>query len=135
MTMNGSSFLLLANTGTPAAPAYEVVGSQRDGTVDENDAGIDFSSKDSRGTRMAPGRYSSTISLDGLYVPDNDAYLALRDALRDGALILVAREEEGIVIETCQAKVDSLSGSFPDQGEATVSIGMSVYDFWSEVAS
>lgn len=135
MGENGTDFLLLANTGTPSVPTYEVVGCQRDGSVDENNATIDVSCKTSRAQRVLPGRYSSSISLDALYVPSNAAYDALKTALRDGELILVAREWQGVVEETANANVDSLSESYPDQGEAVVSIGLTVDGEWTVVGS
>lgn len=135
MSMNGTDLLLLANTGTPTVPVYEAVGSQRDATIEENSDTIDFSSKESRAQRVWPGRYSSSISLDALYVPTDAAYLALKAANRDGTLILVAREKSGVVVETVDAKVDSISESFPDQGEATISVALTVDGSWTEVGS
>lgn len=135
MGMNGTDLLLLVNTGTTEAPTYEVVGSQRDATLDEASDTIDFSSKDSRAQRVAPGRYSGTISLDALYVPTDTAYQKLKAANRDGTMILVAREEAGVVTETVTAKIDSMSESFPDQGEATISISLTIDGFWQEVGS
>lgn len=135
MSENGTDLLLLANTGTPSVPVYEVVGSQRDATIEETTDTIDVSSKESRAMRVLPGRYGSTISLDALYVPDDAAYLALRAANRDGTLILVARQFEGVVTEVVSAKVDSISEAFPDQAEATISISLTVDGFWSEVGS
>ena len=135
MAMNGTDLLLLVNTGTPGVPAYSIVGSQRDATLEESTDTIDISSKDSRAQRVLPGRYSATISLNALYVPNDAAYLALRNANRDGEMILVAREEDGVVIETADAKIDTMSGSFPDQGEAAISISFTVDGFWTEVGS
>jgi len=135
MAMNGSDVLLLANTGTPAVPAYEAVGSQRDVTFEESTEEIDVSSKDSRAKRVLAGRYSASISLDSLYVPTNDAYLALRAAMRDGELILVARQNDGVTEETADALVTSLSESFPDQGEGTVSTSLTVDGEWTEVGT
>lgn len=135
MSMNGTAFLLLANTGTPSVPVYTVVGSQRDGSIEESDAGIDFSSKDSRAQAVGVGRYSSTISFDALYVSTDTAYQAIKDALRNGTLILIARQESGTVIETVNARVDSISGDFPDQGEATISVALTASGFWTEVAT
>lgn len=135
MAMNGSDVLLLVNTGTPTVPVYEVVGSQRDVTFDEANAEIDVSSKDGRPKRVLYGRYSASLSLDALYVPTNADYLALRDALRDGELILVARQEEGVTIETADALIASMSQSFPDQGEATISIALTIDDAWVEVGT
>jgi TP901-1 family phage major tail protein len=130
MAMNGTDFVLLVNTGTEQSPSYVVVGSQRDATVDETTESIDVSSKDGRAKRVLPGRYSSTISLDALYVPDDAAYQALVTANRTGELILVAREEAEVVIETASAVVTSISGSFPDQGEATISVSLEIDGEW-----
>ena len=135
MGVNGTNLLLLANTGTAGSPAYEAVGSQRDATIEESDAGIDVSSKDQREQRVLPGRYSSTITLDHLYVPSDAAYQALQSALRDGNLILMAREEGGAVAETATVRVDSLSESHPDQAEAVVSASFTVDGAWTAVGS
>ena len=130
MSMNGSDILLLVNTGTPTVPVYTAVGSQRDASIDEASATIDVSSKDSRAQRVLSGRYSSSISLDALYVPDDDAYLALQEANRAGDLILVARQVQDVVVETATAKIDSMSESYPDQGEATISISLTLDGEW-----
>jgi len=135
MAMNGADVLLLVNTGTAAVPVYEAVGSQRDVTFDEATDEIDVSSKDSRAKRVLPGRYSASLSLDALYVPTNDAYLALRSAMRDGDLILVARQEEEVTTETANALITSLSETFPDAGEGTISIGLTIDGEWAEVGS
>jgi predicted secreted protein len=133
--MNGSDLLLLCNIGTPAVPVYQAIGCSTGATIDEASATIDVSCKDSRAQRVLNGRYSSSISIDTLFVPDNASYLALQAALRNGDLILIAREEYGVVVETADAKVDSLSSSFPDQDAATVSIGMTIDGFWQAVGS
>jgi TP901-1 family phage major tail protein len=135
MAMNGTDILLLVNTGTPGVPTYEVVGSQRDVTFEEADAGIDISSKDSRAARVLPGRYSATISLDALYVPTDAAYQSLKDALRAGDLIQVLRQENGVSLETATARIDSMSEAGPDQGEATVSIALTIDGEWTEVGT
>lgn len=135
MAMNGTDVLLLVNIGTAAVPAYQAVGSQRDVTFDEATEEIDVSSKDSRAKRVLPGRYSATLSLDALYVWTDDGYHALRDAMRDGELILVAREDDSTTIETADALITSLSESFPDQGEGAISISMTIDGFWTELES
>lgn len=134
MAMNGSNFLVLANTGTEETPVYEAVGCQRDATVDEATATIDVSCKDSRAQRVLAGRYSGSISLDSLYIPDDDAYLALKAANRNGTLVLLAREENGDVTEVMTVKIDSMSETFPDQGEATIAVAMT-FDGFPEAGS
>lgn len=135
MGMNGTDVLLLVNTGTPTVPVYEVVGSQRDVTFEKTTEEVNFNSKDSRFTRVGAGRDKQTLSLEALYVPDNDAYLALEAAREDGELILVAKQVEGVTVATAQALITSLSEQFPDQAEATISIAMTIDGTWTEVGS
>jgi len=122
MAMNGADVLIWAEGNC--------VGSQRDVTIDETTEEIDVSSKDSRAMRVLPGRYGSTISLDALYVPDDAAYNSLKDAMRNGTFVEVVVMEEGVVEESGDAIVTSLSRNAPDQGESTVSISLRVDGFW-----
>lgn len=133
--MNGSDVMLMVNTGSEAVPAYELVGCQRDVTFEETTEEIDVSCKPQRAKRVIAGRYGATLSLDALYVPSNEAYQALRNANRDGDLILVAREEKGVTLETANALITSMSEAFPDQAEATISISLTVDGVWVEVGS
>lgn len=136
MAMNGVDVMLLVNTGVPAVPVYEAVGQQRDVTFNETTAEIDASNKnDGRGFRVLPGRYKATLSLDSLYIDDDAGYLALQAAMRDGELILVARELEGAAIETAEAVITSLSETFPDQDVGTVSCSLTIDDMWCEVGT
>jgi len=135
MAMNGTDILILVNVGTPTVPVYQAMGGQRDASIEETTATIDVSSKDSRAQRVLPGKYASTISLDALYVPDEGAYHALQDANRNGEMILVAKEVDGVVFETANAKIDSMSESYPDQDAATISFAFTVDDFWTVVGS
>jgi len=66
--MNGTDILILVEGN--------LLGSQRDVTIEETTESIDMSSKDGRARRVIPGRYASTLSLDEVYVPDDTAYLA-----------------------------------------------------------
>lgn len=133
--VNGARFLVLVNTGTPTVPVYEAVGSQRDATVEEASANVDYSSKNSRAQRVGYGRYSSTLSLNHLYVQTDDGYLALKAANRGGDMILVARELDDVTLETATAKVDSMSENYPDQGESVISCSLTIDGEWTEVGT
>ena len=135
MAKNGTDILLLVNTGTNLAPTYEVVGSQRDVTFDETTEEIDVSSKDSRAKRVLPGRYSAAVSLEALYVPSDAAYGALQDAMRNGELIKIAKEDDGTTVETADALITSMSENDPDQGESTISISLTIDGEWTAVGS
>lgn len=133
--MNGTDVLLLVNTGTPSVPVYTAVGKQRDVTFEESTAEIDVSSKDAREQEVIAGRYTASITLDQLYVPTDSGYEALQAAMRDGELILVAKQVDEVTIETADALVTSLSERAPDQGEATVSVSLTVSGGWTEETS
>ena len=109
----------------------DIIGSQRDCTFGEKNAEIDMSSKDGRAKKVLAGRYTADITMDSLYVPNDNAYLALKSALRNGTMVTVVRQEEGSDLEEAQAIVTDLSEKAPDQAAATVSIALSIDGEWS----
>jgi TP901-1 family phage major tail protein len=135
MSKNGTDLVILVITGTDLVPVYAAVGCQRDATIEESTATIDVSCKDSRAQRVLPGRYSGTISFDALYVPTDAGYIALKNAMRDGTLIKLAREDEDVVTEWIDAVVESISEAFPDQDAAVYSVSLTIDGFWTEVGS
>ncbi len=134
--MNGSDVLLLVNTGTNLSPEYEVVASQRGVTFERNNAEIDFSSKTGgREMIVEAGRYDATVTLDGLYVPTDEAYQALDAACEAGTLIKIRRQEEGTATREADALITQMSEAFPDQDAATISVSLRISGPWSEVGS
>lgn len=121
--MNGADVLILIDG--------DVVGSQRDVTFEESTEEIDVSSKASRAKRVIAGRYSASVSLDALYVPSDTAYQALKTALRDGTLVTVLRQEDGVALEHAEALVTKISEKTPDQGEAVVSVDLTIDGEWT----
>jgi hypothetical protein len=135
MAINGSDFLVLINTGTDEVPTYEVVGCQRDATLDETTAEIEASCKTSRNTRVLAGRYKATLTLEGLYVPDDAAYQRLQQAMRNGEFVTLAQQQDGNVTEAADAVITNLSRSFPDQDVATVSASFTIDDEWEDLGT
>jgi TP901-1 family phage major tail protein len=135
MAISGTDVLLLVNTGTPSVPAYEAVAGQTNVKIDEARSEIDISSKDSDNKRVLPGRYSSNLTLDALYISSDDGYAALKAAIRDGTLILVAVQEDGETIETADALITSLSKNHPDQDKSTFTASLTVDGAWTVVGS
>lgn len=129
MSRVGTDVTLYALVGA----VQTMVGYQRDVTFTENTAAIDVSSKEERFQRVLGGRYSSEITLDALYVFDDDAYLALVTAMRSGDLIAIERTEvNGLAAPlTADALVTSISSRFPDQAESTISITLVIDGAWS----
>lgn len=127
--VNGTDILLCVDVGG----MLTIVGSQRSVSFAETSEQIDVSSKESRAMRVKAGRYSSTVTLEHLYVPDDAAYLALRDANRNGDCIFICRNEFGNDFEQAAAIVTSLSGEFPDQAEAVISVELMVDGEWELV--
>ncbi len=123
MAMNGTDILVYIGA--------DLVGSQRGVTFKESNEEIDFSSKDSRAFEGAAGRYKATCSLEALYVPTDTAYQALKDAMRLGTFVTLVRNESGADVEEASAFITGMSEEGPDQGEATISVDMTVTGEWT----
>ena len=135
MAINGVDILLFVNTGTPGSPVWEAATGQRGATFDETTDEIDASSKDSRAKRVLPGRYGSTISMDGLYMPDEATYQAVQAAMRNGTFILVRIQEEGVDVDEANAIVTSLSRGAPDNDVATCDLSLTIDGEWTPVGT
>jgi predicted secreted protein len=135
VAINGVDILLFVNTGTILSPVWEAATGQRGATFDETTDEIDASSKDSRSKRVLAGRYGSTISMDGLYVPSEATYQALVAANRNGTFILVVRQEEGVDVEQATALVTSISMDAPDNDVSTCSISLTIDGEWTPVGT
>ena len=133
--INGSSILIFVNTGTDEVPVYEAVGCQRGASIEESTSPIDTSCKGSRAQRVLPGRYTSTLSLESLYVPSNEAYQHLKLANRNGTFVQVAVQEDEVITETAWAIVTGIPREFPDQEAATISVELTIDGEWEEVGS
>ncbi len=118
----GTAFLVQLNTGTEAAPVWTTIGSQRDATVSRALDVIDVSNKDSRNRRIKPGRYTVEISFDHLYVPGAAELVALKDAMLNATWLQVREFVGGIARRIYGGFITGHDESFPDMGEAVVSV-------------
>lgn len=133
---NGIDYLILINTGTVAVPVWTVVGCQRDHSIDENADFIDTSCKTSNKRSGLGGRYSASLSLDAVYLFDDDAYVALQNAIRsddgDDNLVQVMQSRDGSNIEYADAIVTNISRNLPDNDVATVSMSLEITGDWTD---
>jgi len=123
---NGADILVLIDLGTETTPNYQLIGCQRDSNIEEVSEAVDFSCKDSRAQRVDYGRYSSTISLDALYIASAADWQKLKSANRNGNFVILASMVEGVIVQRARSKIDSIPQNFPDQGEATISASFQV---------
>jgi len=123
MSVKGVDILILANTGTDAVPVWTSVGGQRGASLEETNETIDVTSKTSNGAyEYEYGLSGWKISCDGVYVPDDTAYIALQTAMRTKAKIKVRISEEDTEVSEGTALVISRSIDGPYVGEATYSM-------------
>lgn len=108
-----------------------VVGHQRNMSVEETNETVDFSSKNARARKIDYGRYESNVTLEHLYVPDASGYNAIQTAQRAGTKVDIVRKEEGSDFEEATAVITSVSGDFPDQGEAVISVDLAIDGVWT----
>lgn len=128
--MNGSDILVQIEAPADSGN-YVTVGSQRGATFAETTAPIDMNSKESRLSYINPGRYSSTVSLESMYIPSASGYAALASAMRNGEYVRLRRRERGATLESAQAVVTSLSLAAPDQDAAIASAEFQLNGGWS----
>lgn len=121
--LNGTEVLLRVEQ-VPGSGVFITLGSQRGVTFQEQTAPIDFSSKDARAGKFGPGRYTWTASLETLYTPNLSGYAAIRNAMRNGTLLNIVRQEQGQEVESGYAVVTSMSDAFPDQDAAVCSVDL-----------
>lgn len=128
--VNGTDILVQvehpADTGN-----YITIGSQRGATYGEQTASVDMSSKENRKRFVNPGRYTSTVSLESLYIPTSSGYAMLKNAMRNGTYVRVRRRELGAPLETAQCVCTGLSQSAPDQEASVVSAEFDVNGAWA----
>jgi hypothetical protein len=130
--MNGSDILVQVETPADSGN-YVTVGSQRGATFGETTAPIDMNSKEDRRSFINPGRWSSTISFEYLYISTSSGYARLKAASRDGEYVRLRRRERGTDIEIAECVVTSLSEAAPDQEAVIVSAEFQLNGGWEEV--
>jgi len=55
--------------------------------------------------------------------------------MRDGNAIKIGRQDDGVTMETADAIITDMTETFPDQGESTISISLTIDGFWTELVS
>jgi TP901-1 family phage major tail protein len=98
--------LLTTPTGSPD---WTAIGGQQSATFSEEAEAIDTTSKDGNngGYDYEAGLYGWTVSADGLYVKNDEAYGALKTAMRQGKKVKLRIQEEGQAVEEGLALVTS----------------------------
>jgi len=123
MATKGVDILILVDTGTEGTPQWTPVGGQRGATLSESRETIDVTHKASGGYKEYEyGIGEWTISCDGVYIPDDIAYKALQDALRQKKKIKVRWQEGGNDTFEGTALVISRDLEGPYDGESTYSM-------------
>lgn len=129
--LNGADVLLYVDTGAE----FEALAGQRGATRDRNAATIDVSHKLDKYERFIPGRLSSQLAFDGLWVPNDDAYLALEAAYDDQETIVCRLIRNGEPWKEADGFLTSISEAFPDQDAATITATFQVSGAWRDVGS
>lgn len=130
--INGADVLLYVETSTDD---YEALAGQRGASRERSAATIDVSSKEDTYEAFIPGRLSSTLSFDGLWVPDDAAYTALEDAYDNQETIVARMMNDGEPWKEADGFLTSISETFPDQDAATISATFQVSGAWRDATS
>lgn len=129
MAMSGTQVLLLANTPT----GFQAVAEQTSLSIEESVNLIEAGSKDSPHQKYLYGKAEGTLTLESLYVPDDSAYQALKNAQRNREIIKIRRKEGSQEVEEADALVETISTEFPDDDVATVSVDLTLNSDWTQL--
>lgn len=113
--------IFVEDPGTPGS--YIIVGGQRGATLSESVETIEVTNKLSNGYKEFEYGFGEwSISADGVYIKDDAAFTALKNAMRNKQKVKVRVQEEGQYTEEGFALVTSreLEGAY--DGEATYSL-------------
>lgn len=122
MAVRGVDVLIYVNTGTDTAPVWTVVGGQRNATLSEEAETIDVTTKNSAAQEFEYGQYNWKISCDGVYIKDDAAYVALRNAIRQKQKVKVRIKEGDTYTAEGLALVTSNELEAPYDDAATYSV-------------
>lgn len=132
--INGTDWLLQVRIST-GPDVYQTLGSQRGGSVERSADEIDTSSKDSPHWTGLAGRRSSTLSLEKLYVPSAADKAAIETAWENGTLLRIRTVALGSeAVKQADCIVTGITGDFPDQDAAVLSLELRVTGQWGAAA-
>lgn len=129
--VNGTD--IIVQVQDPVTSGYLTIASQRGATFTETTAPIDASSKERREFVGLPGRYTSNISMEYLYIPTSSGYATLKAAMRDGEYVRLRRSEFGNATDQALAIITSLGEAAPDQDVAVVTADFQLTTAWEGV--
>lgn len=133
MALNGTSVLVLVNTGTDTTPTYTAVGEQTDLSTENSSNLIDVSSKDDTHTKWLYGKDDDTSTLEALYVPNDAGFTALKDAKATHSTVIIRRSENGTDVEESEVLISKISSEWPDNDSSTISIEFQHNSGWTAV--
>lgn len=129
---SGTDLVLYADTSDSSGQELTKIGGQRNVQIQENNSRIALNTKDTgRVEDHIPGRGTRTISLDGLVLASDAGLDALKDAIRNGTAIEVAKYKSGVKVEQATAYVYGRTEQFPDNAESTVSVQIELIEEWA----
>jgi TP901-1 family phage major tail protein len=98
IAVRGCDILLYVNTGTESIPAWSSVGGQQGATLTEERDVVEKSNKNSvnQVREFGYGFYQWSISCEGMYVPNDGAWIMLTNAIRNAQTVLVRIKEQDV---------------------------------------
>lgn len=134
MAINGSSVLLLINVAGSDEPALFVpIGSQLGMQKQTNRELISAAHKNSPYTRSLYGRHSSNVTIDALFVPDEESQNHLEEAQRQERDVLVRVQREDGAVEQAWALIVSIGEGHPDNDRSTLAVELQIENDWEVV--
>ncbi len=133
MALNGAKVLLIVNSGTVDNPVWTEVGQQTELTSESKSNLIDVTSKDDDHKKFIYGTTDDTVKLTSLYVPDDAAMQAIRNAKKNKATVILRRTLDGTAVEEAEALIETISDSWPNDDSSETEISFQLNEEWHEI--
>lgn len=138
MAMNGASVLVLVKTDDDDGngnPVYTPVAEQTGLSTEESRDLIEAAAKGDDHMKHLYGRMSTQVELESLYVPNDQAFQAIKQAFHNKEEVILRRSEDGQHVEEARAKIENIGAEFPDNDASTVSVTFQLQEPWRAVTS
>lgn len=133
--IDGAQVLVMVDMGEGDVSDWQAVAEQTSLSQENTRNLIEATSKDSDHTKWIYGKKDGTLSLEKLYTPNDSAFMAIEEAMKNGEVVVLRRTENGEDIEEATALVESISKEYPDNDASTATAEFQLDEEWAPVSS
>lgn len=131
----GASVLVYVDVSATETPDYKAVACQTNAAINLSNTMIDMSCKNAADNEYAYGRGDATLTLDSLFVLEDDGLDALIKAADEKKPVICQAKKIGsTIVKQAEFLISGYTLTFPDNDRSTVSMTLQRTGSWEEIA-